>query len=337
VYCIHFDYIKVLHLLVERGWHAIVREKGLRGEASTLLGIVIFEFQSKSPDYDILGSASDRIHEIMTSSIPAAIQKLHQELKELNSGWEKQIADLKIVYHYWASYGDYSDCDLCGDDREAEMSQADYDGLVLYAASSWGNPASKWQNEKWTSYRADAKWIDEAYFVRYRVVSDDGTETLGEWEKVDEAFYEKHLDDVGMSVASKPKGSYASETNRTMSPPGYNMVGNQHYGEWKTGSDGQSFWEFYGRYALMRNLMWGPGYHPMYFDDYNTWDRTYRRPGSANHGKRYYGKKDQFGTYGSRSAHLTKGSQVRTQNKADFKQPPSTVRAGSGRRSGGGK
>ena len=59
-------------------------------------------------------------------------------------------------------------------------------------------------------------------------------------------------------------------------PPGYQYVGNPQYGFW----GGGGFWQFYGQYALMRDLMggWGVGR--------GDWE-DYRR--NRERGRPYYG------------------------------------------------
>ena len=40
--------------------------------------------------------------------------------------------------------------------------------------------------------------------------------------------------------------------------PGSQLVGNPHYGRWRTDSGGNSFWVWYGQFALIRDLLGGP-------------------------------------------------------------------------------
>ena len=68
---------------------------------------------------------------------------------------------------------------------------------------------------------------------------------------------------------------------------GSHMVGNPRYGQWQRNSSGQSFWAFYGQYALMRSLFFSP--RPYY---YSNW--------YSNRGWSYYGNVGRH-YYGSRS------------------------------------
>lgn len=72
-------------------------------------------------------------------------------------------------------------------------------------------------------------------------------------------------------------------------PVGSEYVGNSNYGEWKQGSNGNSFWAFYGQYAMFSALMRGPvsydgwsnSRRPSYYHDYGR--GAYSSPsGKAN-------------------------------------------------------
>ncbi len=113
--------------------------------------------------------------------------------------------------------------------------------------------------------------------------------------------------------------------------PGSHLVGNPRYGEWRQGSGG-SFWQFYGQYALMRDLFFGPStyYHRdwypnrgwSYYGDvgrhyYGTradsrrWDRASRTQPSSP--KKSYGplrSERRLSTYG-RSASRSAGAATR--------------------------
>ena len=136
------------------------------------------------------------------------------------------------------------------------------------------------------------------YYHLYKVVT--GAEQAGEegltfttkvrnWVEVDQKFFERYEPMLGMVVLSKGEDG---QVNRENFPAGYQYVGNRRYGEWRSDSSGNSFWVFYGQYALFRDLL-GMGTHPIYrshWDDY----RSYR--GS---GRPWFGSARQFGTHGS--------------------------------------
>jgi len=56
-------------------------------------------------------------------------------------------------------------------------------------------------------------------------------EEISEWKEVDERFFTKHQDNLGMVVLEK-KGE--GKISKAASPPGYQYVGDKRYGEWRT-------------------------------------------------------------------------------------------------------
>ena len=80
--------------------------------------------------------------------------------------------------------------------------------------------------------------------------------TSEETKSVPCSLYKQQEQNLGMAVSSKPAGAFYDEFKKVAGPPGYSYIGNPQYGEWRR-SGGQSFWVFYGQYALMRDLFWG--------------------------------------------------------------------------------
>ena len=134
------------------------------------------------------------------------------------------------------------------------------------------------------------------YFHKYRVVQGDQS-GVTDWMEVPEAYYKTNEAFMGMSLAAKKEG----EVSDSIAPPGYQYVGDSRYGRWQSDHTGNSFWEFYGKYALFSSLF-GGWYRPIYRNDYDT----YRRYRSRN--APYFGRNNQYGTNGS----------VTKRNKPDF-------------------
>ena len=136
------------------------------------------------------------------------------------------------------------------------------------------------------------------YYHRYKVVYGESVggdslrfrEALLDWQEVPRKDYEKLEPFLGMALASKTPGG---EVNDVPQPPGYQYVGDERYGQWQRDNNGNSFWVFYGQYALMRDLLgYGLG-GPVFRRDYDD----YR--GSNRSGRPYFGKNNQYGTGGS--------------------------------------
>lgn len=170
--------------------------------------------------------------------------------------------------------------------------------------------------------REDGNFFTE-YFHRYKLVwaesvpegsSTDTTlssEASGElslqdrtteWIQVPETVYGRYEPFLGMTLLSKQAGEEISQAHY---PPGYQYVGDARYGEWRSDDSGNSFWAFYGRYALMSHLF-GALQGPVYrgdWDGYRDYRRQYRQQGwgrtSSGPTRGYYGGNRQYGTRGT--------------------------------------
>lgn len=129
--------------------------------------------------------------------------------------------------------------------------------------------------------------FSKRYFHKYRVVQDTDSSTTG-WEEVSEKYYRANENYLGMVLISKVDGV----VDPSVSPPGYNYVGNSQYGKWVDDGRGGSFWEFYGKYAFFSHLF-GGWYRPIYRTDYGNYSRykSQRRP--------YFGRNNEYGSKGS--------------------------------------
>ncbi|NLR90742.1 MULTISPECIES: hypothetical protein [Flammeovirga] len=153
-----------------------------------------------------------------------------------------------------------------------------------------------------------------------------------DWYDVSPSFFQLHSGDIGMEIASKVNG----KVSKQVSPPGYSgYVGNSQYGEWKTNPNtGTSFWEFYGRYAMMRSLFNMAYYGPIYRSSYTD----YRRYSSS--GRNYYGGSSgspRYGTYSSGvkksnptfANRMSKSSSFRNSVNKSVSRSPAKYAAGS--------
>jgi hypothetical protein len=140
------------------------------------------------------------------------------------------------------------------------------------------------------SYSINLEDMDEkgtffkSYYQKYRIVQGERA-WITDWMEVPKDYYQRNENFLGMTLLSKKKGQY----NTSVGPPGYNYVGDEQYGKWQRDSSGNSFWAFYGKYALISHLLGGSR---IYRTDYNTY-QNYRRQGRP-----YYGRNKQYGTSG---------------------------------------
>ena len=109
-------------------------------------------------------------------------------------------------------------------------------------------------------------------------------DSIREWERVDRQTYTRYQPYLGMVIISK--GADGS-IDHDQHPPGYQYVGNERYGQWRNDRSGGSFWEFYGRYALLSHVIGGFG-RPIYRNDWNAY-RDNRGLGQPYFGSGRYG------------------------------------------------
>ena len=146
--------------------------------------------------------------------------------------------------------------------------------------------------------------IDEGffpdYFLRLRLLTAAGQRVAGrdtltyaerqtDWYEVEQHVFARYENFVGMAVASKDRDGRRTGAEQAH-PPAYGYVGNPHYGSWGPGG----FWQFYGQYALMRDMLGGWRVNR---NDWNDYRRTRER------GTPYYGP-----TQGGRPAFGSRGT-----------------------------
>ena len=130
------------------------------------------------------------------------------------------------------------------------------------------------------------------------------------------------LSDGALPRINIPKSSSAEKT-----APGSYLVGNQNYGNWQKDSSGSSFWQFYGQYALFRDLM-RPSYGyfggPIYR---NNWYGSQRYSYHHDYGRSTYGSASQQKTWDRTAKNLkSKGKKVVT-NKKDYRSSSAKKRS----------
>lgn len=181
--------------------------------------------------------------------------------------------------------------------------------LVVGVACATANPLDRLRSEldpypEYSVILQDMKttgnFIDE-YHHQYKVlygvkgVGDDAPifhEKISDWIPVDRKIYEKYQPYLGMTILSKGADGRVEEA---FFPPHYQWVGDSRYGRWVDDGRGDSFWEFYGKYALFSAVIEGVGDvgKRAYRSRYND----YRSHRSA--GRPYFGHDNNYGTRGS--------------------------------------
>ncbi|WP_372871465.1 hypothetical protein [Shewanella sp.] len=131
------------------------------------------------------------------------------------------------------------------------------------------------------------------------------------YQAADPALYNDMLSDplnalADMSGGSLPRVNAVSRESELTGNgddfgPGSQLIGNPTYGEWQTGSNGTSFWAWYGMYSMFSNLF----HRPVYYDNWSS--------------RRHYSYYNDVGRYRYSSPRdVLKQQQVFTQTKKRF-------------------
>lgn len=159
--------------------------------------------------------------------------------------------------------------------------------------------------------------MSSTYKHQYKILKDVNGEVKQEitpWKDVSERFFARNQDNMGMTIASKDS---TGKINKVPAPAGYGShIGNPKYGSWQTGSNGQSFWQFYGQYAFMRDMLGMNHYGPVYRNYYNDYHTSYRS------GRPYYGPSGSAPIYGTSGSATNKAYSTSrwTQKPNTFKE-----------------
>lgn len=147
----------------------------------------------------------------------------------------------------------------------------------------------------------DQNYEGGKYQHQYQVILpvDDTVESkVTAFYPVSDRFFNAHVDHLGMELANKKDGI----VNKTVAPAGYSQyVGNPKYGQW-TERNGNSFWEFYGKFAFM-NSMFHMFSSPARYGYWNDYQRNY-----APRGRAYRGPNNYYGTQSYMKSNTGKSS-----------------------------
>ncbi len=152
-----------------------------------------------------------------------------------------------------------------------------------------------------------------------------------QWTEVDRKFYQQHEPHLGMVLLSKGEDGKVEEAAY---PPGYQYVGNSRYGTWRTDRRGNSFWEFYGKYALFSHLMGSS--RPIYRNDYDSY-RDYRRRRQPYFGGNAYGTRGTVTRTSNPTFYQRQQARQQTKNQRFSQRAKSRTSSARSRSSGRGK
>ncbi|MBV9505972.1 MAG: hypothetical protein JO323_13305 [Acidobacteriia bacterium] len=160
------------------------------------------------------------------------------------------------------------------------------------------------------------------------------TNSEEKWVQVSQATYDEYRKDLGMDIEHKPAGKYDYEAEHAVQPPGFAYIaspsqGSNQYGYWDH-RGGESFWVFYGQYALMRDLLFNHSYIPVPRYDWEGY-RTYHDRGQTYYGRDFGSDAPKYGTNGTSTQDRYAGSNFG--KSGGFKGSQYASRSGSYRNS----
>jgi hypothetical protein len=140
--------------------------------------------------------------------------------------------------------------------------------------------------------------------THYTDVATKKTETSNDtrWVDVSAPQYRAVQNDLGMVVGHKDAGLFDSEAQTTPQPPGFAYiappsVGSNQYGHW-THEGGQSVWVWLPEYLILRDLLWGHSYRPIYINEFNGY-QTALRSGRTWYGQETPSAAPKYGSHGT--------------------------------------
>src|SRR5580698_3682348 len=122
------------------------------------------------------------------------------------------------------------------------------------------------------------------------------------WVEVPAPAYRAVEKDLGMTIAHKDAGLFDSEAQNQAQPPGFAYiappaVGSNQYGYWSH-EGGQSVWTWLPEYLIMRELLWGHSYRPIYINEYSGY-QTALRSGRTWYGQETPAAPPKYGSHGT--------------------------------------
>lgn len=140
--------------------------------------------------------------------------------------------------------------------------------------------------------------------TRYTDFAAKQTDTSSDrkWVDVSPSAYHSVENDLGMVIAHKNFGQFDSEAQTTPEPPGYAYIappsaGSNQYGYWSH-EGGHSVWTWLPQYLILRELLWGHSYQPIYVNQYYGY-QTAVRAGRSWYGQETPTAAPKYGSHGT--------------------------------------
>ncbi|HUK19427.1 MAG TPA: hypothetical protein VLW65_23560 [Bryobacteraceae bacterium] len=249
--------------------------------------------------------------------LDARLSALRGEMSAADSAWQTSAESRRA-----AAANDFAHLDfggLIGAQESLKASAADLPQKAAAIQTLSGQLYNSW-DKVLVDMETRGRGSNRSYDQKIRTVTThlaDASAKNGEttsdeqWVDVSQDKYKAMQPDLGMAVEHKPAGKYDFEAERVPQPAGFAYMappsqGSNQYGYWEH-RDGQSFWVFYGQYALLRDLLFNHSYRPLPPYEWEGYRDSYRS------GRTYYGRDEaagvpKYGTQGTATQDRYSGS-----------------------------
>ncbi len=311
-------------LTEERGLRqSVVREsESVESDANSWL-----DFEKNVPHYlAVMQREHDEIHAADLTPVSEAVQKAEQDWPAKKAALDERLAGLKqsseAAETEWIATESARRDAMAGTATGAEIAtliqandalQRDAGNLTHGAdelRAACGQLYDSWDkilaDLEAAHHGDDMVYSEKLTTVRthYTDVAARKTEISSDnkWVDVPEPSYRAVENDLGMVIAHKDAGLFDSEAQTTAQPPGFAYiaspsVGSNQYGYWSH-SGGESVWTFLPQYLIMRELLWGHSYRPIYINEYNGY-QTAVRSGRTWYGQETPASPPKYGSHGT--------------------------------------
>jgi hypothetical protein len=285
------------------------------------------DFERNVPHYVAsMQKTYDDIHAADLTRVSQAVQKAGQDWPSKKSALDDRLAALKRsaadADSQWSAIATARQDGAAGRAKGAEVAtliQANdslvHDRDALTHGADQLETESGQLYDSWDKILADLEVAhrgnDTVYTEKLTTVrthyTDSGTKrgdtsTDTRWTDITAPQYHSVENDLGMTIAHKDAGLFDSEARMQAQPPGFAYIatpeqGRNQYGYWDH-SGGHSVWTWLPEYLIMRDLLWGHSYRPIYINEFNGY-QTALRSGQTYYGRETPAAPPKYGSHGS--------------------------------------
>ncbi|HEX4275941.1 MAG TPA: hypothetical protein VHZ74_11325 [Bryobacteraceae bacterium] len=285
------------------------------------------DFERNVPHYVVsMQQTYDDIHHVDLTPVSQAVQKAGEDWPARKSALDGRFSALKQssadADTQWSAIASARQDASAGNAKGAEVATLiEANDALVHDKDALTHGAEQLQSESrqlydsWDKILADLEvahrggdtvYTEKLTTVRthYTDVAAKKTETSTDthWTDISAPAYHAVENDLGMTIAHKDAGLFDSEAQTQAQPPGFAYIaspeqGRNQYGYWDH-SGGHSVWTWLPEYLIMRDLLWGHSYRPIYVNEYNGF-QTARRAGRTYYGQETSAAPPKYGSHGT--------------------------------------